>query len=301
MGAGAVGCYFGGMLARAGTPVVFIGRRSFVEAVAREGLFIDSVNFQEKVDVAASTDAAAISGADVVLFCVKTLSNAEAAKQIAPHLKPGATVVSLQNGVDNVESIRAASGVDALPAVVYVAAAMPGPARIQHNGRGDLILGHPQRKEEVARVVEMFTRARVPAKISENIEADLWTKLIMNCAGNAVSAIARATYGRIAKHELAIEVVMATVREVLAVAKASGVQVPPMDFLAAAVRLLSGDLRNATSSTAQDVARGKRTEVDSLNGFIVRRGAALGVPTPVNHTLYALVKLIEESDAGTKP
>jgi len=294
MGAGAVGCYFGGMLARAGAPVTLIGRRGFVEAVSGDGLFIDSIHFQERVEVAASTQPEAARSADLVLFCVKTVATDEAARQLAPHLKPGAIVVSLQNGVDNVARIRAAADIEALPSVVYVAAAMPAPARVKHSGRGDLVVGHTERKQDVVRVAETFARAGVPCRVSENIAGDLWTKLVLNCAGNAVTTVGRASYGRVARHELARQVLIATAQEAIAVAQAAGVEMPPVDFMGATLKLAQ-DLGDATSSTAQDMERGKRTEIDSLNGYIVRRGAELGVPTPVNHTLYALVKLLEDN------
>jgi 2-dehydropantoate 2-reductase len=294
VGAGAVGCYFGGMLARAGAPVTLIGRRATVEAIARDGLLIDSINFQERVAAGASTQIEAVRDAALVLFCVKTVDTEEAARAMAAHLAAGAIVISLQNGVDNVERICAAAGIDALPSVVYVAAAMPEPGRVKHSGRGDLVLGHAQRKDDVARAAGTFTRAGVPCRISESIEADLWTKLIMNCAGNAITALGRSSYGRMARHEFARPVVMETAAECMAVGRAAGVPMPPVDLIAAALKLAQ-DLGDATSSTAQDIERGKRTEIDSLNGYVVRRGRELGIPTPVNFTLYALVKLLEES------
>src|SRR5271156_7165916 len=132
MGAGAVGSYFGGMLARAGMPVTMIARPAYVEAVRRNKLFLDTVSFQERVAVGAATDPSAVRDANVVLFCVKGQDNEATARAIAPHLAADAIVVSVQNGVDNVERIRAASGIDALPAVVYVAAAMPEPGHVKH-------------------------------------------------------------------------------------------------------------------------------------------------------------------------
>jgi len=296
MGAGAVGGYFGGMLARAGAPVTLIGRRAHVEAIAREGLFLDSVHFQERVGVAASTQADAARDAELVLFCVKTVDTESGARALAPHLAPGALVVSLQNGVDNVERIRAAAGIEALPAVVYVAAAITGPGRVKHVGRGDLVIGYPrrERREEIGRVAQWFERAGVPCRISENIEGELWTKLIMNCAGNAVTALARVSYGQAAQNELTRQVMAGVAREAVAVARAAGVALPPLNLEAAGFKL-ARELGQATSSTAQDIARGKRTEIDALNGYIARRGAELGVPTPVNHTLFALVKLLEEN------
>ena len=133
VGAGAVGGYFGGMLARAGAPVVMIGRTPFVEAVRTRGLVLDTLQFKETVRVEASTELEAVRGADIALFCVKTTDTESTARLLAPLLSPSATVVSLQNGVDNADKIRAA-GIDALSAVVYVAASVPQPAHIKHVG-----------------------------------------------------------------------------------------------------------------------------------------------------------------------
>ncbi len=304
MGAGAVGCYFGGMLARAGARVTLIGRSLPVEALEREGLFLDSFRFQERIAVRAARDAAAASDAEIVLFCVKTTDNETAAAALAPHLASGAIVISLQNGVDNTARIRAASGIRALPAVVYVAVEMASPGRVRHSGRGDLVLGElaaagdkpGESQKAIARANEIFTRAGVPCRIAENMEGELWTKLVMNCAYNAISALGRARYGRVARHELAKEVMREVVDEALAVARAANVQLPPADFFTAAVQLGEA-MEMALSSTAQDIARGRHTEIDSLNGYLVRRGRQLGVPTPANFTLYGLVKLLEDAPA----
>ena len=109
VGAGAVGGYFGGMLAAAGAPVTMIGRQGFADAVRAKGLFLDTLHFQKSVTVEAATELGAVQGADLVLFCVKSTDNAAAARGIAPHLAPGAVVISMQNGVDNVEQIREAA------------------------------------------------------------------------------------------------------------------------------------------------------------------------------------------------
>ncbi len=300
IGAGAVGGYFGGMLARAGAPVMMIGRAAFVEAVKRNGLFLDAVNFKESVRVEASTNLSDISGAEIVLFCVKTIDNATTAKELAPLLAPGAVVASLQNGVDNAEQIRAASGIEALSTVVYVAASVPEPGRVKHAGRGDLVVGPPSAQS--ARFAAVFERAGVGCRISDNIEGELWTKLTWNCALNAVSALGRAQYGQIAASADARKLVESAVYEILAVAHAAGVHPPgfedPRAALAGAFKIAT-QLAEAYSSTAQDMMRGKRTEIDSLNGYISRRGAQLGVPTPVNHALFTLVKLAEASAAAS--
>ena len=294
VGAGAVGGYFGGLLARAGAPVIMIGRRPFVDAVKKNGLFLDTVQFQEKVSVEASAEITAVRGAEIVLFCVKTTDNAVTARAIALLLSSGALVVSMQNGVDNVEQIRAAANIVALPSVVYVAASVPEPGRVKHVGRGDLVIGPKSEKTE--RIAALFSRADVPCRISDNIEGELWTKLVWNCALNAVSALGHAKYGQIAGSPDAWKVVETAVYEVLAVAKAANIHPPgledPKVALAGALKIAT-QMAEALSSTAQDMNRGKRTEIDSLNGYVSRRGSELGVSTPVNHALYALVKLAE--------
>jgi 2-dehydropantoate 2-reductase len=296
LGAGAVACYFGGMLARAGAPVTFIGRSQHVEEMTRHGLLLESLTFKERVPATASETVEAARDCDIVLFCVKTLDTEKAAKALAPNLAPGAIVVSLQNGVDNVERIRAACGIEATPAVVYVGAVMAGPGHVKHNGRGDLIVGNPRggHQDEPERVAGLFARSGVPCKVSTTILADLWTKMSINCAYNAVSALGRTKYGRIGQHPQAREVLRLAIEETVAVASAAGIVLPQEELIEAAYRLGEA-MSEATSSTAQDIQRRKPTEIDSLNGYVARRGAELGVPTPVNMTLHALVKLLEEA------
>jgi 2-dehydropantoate 2-reductase len=287
VGAGAVGCYFGGMLALAGAPVTFIGRERQVDALRTNGLTLESVRFTRTVAVEASTEMRSAADAQVVLLCVKTTDTEEAARSLAPHLAEGALVVSLQNGVDNVSRIRAAAGIDAVPAVVYVGAEVIEPGRVKHTARGDLVLG------DLPDLAKLFVRAGIPVKISENIEGDLWMKLIQNCAYNALSALGRAQYGRLVRSPWTRDLMRKVVEEVVAVGKAREIRFPDIDLIAATWKLGEG-MELTISSTAQDIARGKRTEIDSLNGYVARLGEELGIPTPVNRTLHALVKLLEE-------
>jgi 2-dehydropantoate 2-reductase len=296
VGAGAVGGYFGGMLARAGASVMMIGRHAFVRAVKSSGLLLDTVQFRETAHPEASEEILAAKGADIVLFCVKTTDTADTAKELKKYVGAQSIVVSFQNGVNNAEEIFAASGIAALPAVVYVAAAMPEPAHIKHLGRGDLVVG-PE-SEKTRAIADLFERAKVPCRISDNIEGELWTKLVWNCALNAVSGLGRAMYGDIIANEDAKKVVEAVVYEVLAVAQKKGIRPPgledPRVALAGAFRIAE-QMKGTRSSTAQDMARDKRTEIDSLNGHVAKLGKELGVATPVNFTLYTLVKLYESS------
>jgi 2-dehydropantoate 2-reductase len=288
MGAGAVGCYYGSMLARAGHAVTLIGRPLHVEAMRRDGLLLDTQSFQAHVPVEASTDAAAVRGAKLVLFCVKSTDTESAAEAIAPHLEPDALVLGLQNGVDNAERLQAVLRQEVCPAVVYVAAEMAGPGHVKHHGRGELVIAPTATGDELVR---MFAAAGVPMQISDNVAGALWAKLILNCAYNALSAITQMPYGRLVQGEGVEAVMRDAVQECLAVARAVGVTVPGGVW--EAVQGIARTMPTQSSSTAQDLARGKRSEIDHLNGYIVRKGEALGVATPVNRVLHALVKLLE--------
>jgi 2-dehydropantoate 2-reductase len=295
VGAGAVGCYFGGMLARAGVPVTLIGRAHHVDAIRRDGVFIDGRHVHERVAIGASTDLEAVHDARLVLFCVKTTDTEATARALSRYLNRAAVLVSMQNGVDNAERIRATSGIHAVPAVVYVAAEMAGPGHVKHSGRGDLILGGAAASPaevDLEAIAGLFASAGVPCRVSPEIRTELWTKMLMNCAYNAISALARERYGRIAADTGARELIRRIVDEAVAVAQVEGVRLDPAAVTEAAYKLGEA-MSGALSSTAQDIERGKLTEIDSLNGYVVRQAAQSGIPAPVNQTLYTLVKLLE--------
>jgi 2-dehydropantoate 2-reductase len=294
MGAGAVGCYFGGMLARDGHQVTLVGRPQHVQAVAREGLRMETKTFDEHVRLDATTEASAAQDADLVLFCVKSTDTENAGRQLQPWLRDDTLVLCLQNGVDNAERLRAVlPRQEVAAAVVYVATEMAGPGHLKHHGRGELVI-EPSGASE--RVAQALAEAGVPTEISPNVRGALWLKLILNCAYNAVSAIAQRPYGENVASEGIWEVMRDVVDECVAVARADGVQLPADPHLA--TRKLVETMPTQYSSTAQDLARRKPTEIDYLNGYVVRRGQALGVPTPANRVLWALVKLIEKKPAA---
>lgn len=288
MGAGAVGCYYGGMLARAGREVVLIGRLKNVEAIRRDGLLMDTQTFREHVAIGTHLDASGVQGAQLVLCCVKSTDTANAAVEMAPYLAPDAIVLSLQNGYDNAARLQALLGREVHPAVVYVATEMVGPGHLKHHGRGELVIGSFARSAEVA---AEFALAGVPVQISDNVAGALWAKLIINCVYNALSAITQMPYGRIVEGEGVAAMMEDIVAECLAVAEADGVQVP--GDIRAAVAGISRSMATQISSTAHDVARGKKSEIDHINGYVLRRGEALGIATPVNRVLHALVRLLE--------
>jgi 2-dehydropantoate 2-reductase len=294
MGAGAVGCYYGGMLARAGHDVVLIARPQHVQAIARDGLRMETKTFDEKVRTGASTEASAVQGAQLVLFCVKSTDTEAAGAQMLPHLAPGALVLCLQNGVDNADRLRTVVKDHAVAAaVVYVATEMAGNGHVKHHGRGELVIEPSSASEAVA---QALIAAGVPTEVSDNVRGALWLKLILNCAYNAISAIAQLPYGKTVPGEGVQDVMRDVVAECRAVADAEGVKLP--GDVDAAVRKIVETMPGQYSSTAQDLARGKKTEIDFLNGLVVRRGEALGIPTPANRALWAMVKLLEGKAAA---
>jgi len=304
VGAGAVGGYFGGMLARAGHAVTLIGRPAHVAAIERDGLRIRKAGQTEAIRAAASVDVAAVHGADLVLFCVKSTDTDVVAREMAPHLAPEAVVLSLQNGVENASTIARHVHQAVVPAVVYVATSMPGPGLVAHHGRGDLVVGAPDRKSaldpgftrRLRALADTFAAADVPVRISDDVMAELWSKLMVNCAYNAISALAQAPYGHLAAQAEVRELQRTVVAEVVAVATADGIDLPLAAALEAMERIAPA-MPAQLSSTAQDMARGKPSEIDHLNGFVARRGCELGVPTPANQALHALVKLVEAERA----
>jgi 2-dehydropantoate 2-reductase len=290
------------MLARAGVPVTLIGRAAHVDAIGRDGLKIERSGQAQRIAIASATDFAAVKGSNVILFCTKSFDTADTAAAIAPHVSPAALILSLQNGVDNVERIQAATGAVAAAAVVYVAVSLPAPGVVRHAGRGDLVIGFlpgtrpPESRSRPAleEVAQQFERAGVPCRLAADVRGELWAKLTLNCAYNALSAIGRTRYADLIASAEVRDFMVRIVAEVVAVARASGISLSQADLTAATLRL-GESMPGATSSTAQDLARGKRTEIDALNGFIVRQGEKLGVATPCNRAMYVAVKLLERS------
>ena len=297
MGAGAVGCYYGALLARAGHDVTLIARPAHVQAIAQAGgLWLHTDAGAECIALRASSQASAVRGAQWVLFCVKSTDTDSAGHAMTAHLDADAVVLSLQNGVDNAERLQAILARPVLPSVVYVASTMAAPGQVRHLGRGELVLGAGPASAAIASVLRS---AAIPTEISDNVTGALWVKLVLNCVYNPLSAITRLPYGAIASCPgLDVAQVMAdVVQECQAVAQARGVALPA-DILASTLALAQA-MPQQFSSTAQDLARGKRSEIDHLNGFIVRQGAALGIATPVNRLLHTLVRLLEQHLPGT--
>ena len=291
IGAGAVGCYYGGLLLRAAHDVTFIGRQPHVDAINAHGLLLDTQVFKGHLPAKAATDASSLASSDLVLFCVKSADTEQAGRSLAGRLRPDTAVLSLQNGVDNAQRLRTVTGHYVIPAVVYVGSEMAGPGHIRHHGGGALVIGASPASDVLA---QTLNAAGIQTTIAGDIEATQWTKLITNCAFNALSAVAAISYGPMMQVDGAREVIASAVQEATDVARACGVAI--QDDLFEQIMKTPAAMPNQSSSTAQDLARGKPSEIDFLNGYVVRKGTELGIPTPTNQALQVMVKLAERGN-----
>jgi len=277
-------------MCRAGHQVMLIGRSQHVEAIRQHGLLMDTTGFREHISIQASTEASDIQGALLILCCVKSSDTENAAAMMSPFLGRDATVLSLQNGVDNAKRLQATLLRTVYPAVVYVAVEMMGPGHLKHHGRGELVVGPSVMSAEM---LEHFVKAGIPVHVSDNVLGELWAKLILNCAYNGISAITKLPYGRLFENEGARDLMRLVVRECLAIAQRESISLPGDSWQG--VERIAATMSGQFSSTAQDLMRGKRSEIDHLNGYIVRRGRSLGIDTPANQALYSIVKLLESA------
>ncbi len=313
VGAGALGSFVGARLAQAGQAVVLIGRAAHVEVVRRDGLQVRGAEGVDRVTVNATTELAAVRDADLVLVCVKSADTDSVARQLAPLLRTDAWVLSLQNGVANAATLARHLAQPVAVAAAYIAAALPEPGVVQHAGGLGLVMGllaHPTGRPAAAgdkapaagplslpAMVALFSGAGFDVRLTEQPLVALWDKLIVNCACNAISGLAPAAYGAMAALPAIRELQAAVVREAVAVAQAEGVAVS-LEAALAAVERVALAMPLQRSSTAQDLARGRPTEIAQLNGHIAQRGAALGVAVPLNQALWALVQLAESQPRG---
>lgn len=290
IGAGAVGCYMGGLLAQAGHHVTLLARPVHCNAIQKHGLIIERQGTREVVPMQAVSQPNALPQVDLVLFCVKSADTEEAGLVMTPCLQPHTVVLSLQNGIDNAQRLASVLGRDVVPVAVYVAVDMAGPGHVAHYGGGSLLLGESDESEQTAR---LLTEANIPASVVPDIIAVLWQKLVVNCAYNALSGLTQIAYAPMLATPGVQEVMGQVVAECLAVAAACGVFLP--DDMPKTVLKIAELMPGQMSSTAQDLRRGKPSEIDYLNGYIVRKGQDVSVATPVNKALLVAVKLAEKS------
>ena len=302
LGAGAVGCYYAARLALAGQRVTLIARPAQLQVMQAQGLRLIMNGAVHTAWPALSAEVASAAQADVLLLCVKSRDTEAAAQALRVVLPAHAVVVSLQNGVENPGCLQQWLSQPIAAAAVYLASAMQSPGVVEHLGRGELLIGPITASEALQaplrRLAELFRSAGVGVEVSPDVLGALWAKLVINCAYNALSAMVMKGYGELVAQPGILELQRRIVAEAVAVAQADG---HPLDGQAvwAATERIAHTMPAQFSSTAQDLLHGRPTEIDHLNGTICRRGAALGVPTPVNQALWTLVKEMEREPVAT--
>lgn len=299
LGAGAVGCYFGGLLARAGSNVHLIARDNHVKAIKKNGLFLECLSFQERIAVNSSTDTQAVEDADLILVCVKSPHTKSALQEIKNLIKPGTLILSLQNGVDNAERISEVVSNKVVPAVVYVATSMVANGHVKHFGRGELIVGNMNTGKatpsDLKELCDLFLNAGAPCVISENIQRELWLKFLVNCSYNGISAIGQISYGDMVKQERIKIFINRLTSEFLWVAQQEKIDIS-FDEAMIVNEQIAITMSGQKSSTAQDLALGKPTEIDYLNGLIIQKAEQYGIDVPNHRAIYALVKMLEDKN-----
>jgi 2-dehydropantoate 2-reductase len=291
-GSGGVGGYFGGRLAAAGEDVTFIARGAHLLALQQNGLEIESPLGDARIAKVQATDRPqAIGPVDVVLLTVKLYDVDAAAATLAPLIGPDTVVITLQNGVDAVDMVAKHVGADHVAGgAAYIVAVIDKPGHIRHTTAQQLVFGERdgRRSERLVAFEEAGIRAGFQAKASTSIESDLWVKFIRLATWSGLTAATRSPLGVLRENPETLEMMVAAIKEVIAVAEARGVALPS-DIMDTTMALMMGFPHNSKSSQLEDLERGRRLELPWLSGAVVRIGREVGVPTPIHQFINAVL------------
>jgi len=294
IGAGGVGGYFGGFLAKAGHDVAFVARGRHLEAMRADGLALTGPRGDTHLrDVTASDDPAEIGPVDAVLFCVKLYDTESAGARLGPLLGPDTLLVSLQNGVDGPERLaRLHPSARVFGGAAFVSAVIAEPGLIRYTSDMSRIVfgaleGRNGGRAEALR--DACLEAGFGAELAPDIRLVLWTKMVLLATNAGFTSLARKPVGAIYSDPASREVAAAAMREVAAVARAGGIELAA-DVVERSLAMIDSFPPGMYASMYWDLAKGGRMELDGLSGLIVARGRELGVPTPVHATIYAALK-----------
>ncbi len=289
-GAGAVGGYFGARLARGGEDVLFIARGAHLEAIRRDGLYVESPLGDFRIHPAQATDRPEEAGpVDVVLVGVKAWQVPEVAPQMGPLLGPETFIVPLENGVEAPDQLAAVWGRErVLGGLCRIISTVPQPGRVRHGGMEPYVAfgeldGRPSGRAERLRAA--FERAGVRAEIPADIHVALWEKFLFIAPFAGLGAVTRAPVGVLRSVPPLRRMLEDAIAEAFAVGRARGVRLPD-DAPARTLALIDGMPPEGTTSMQRDIAAGKPSELDYLVGAVVRLGEAAGVETPLHRFLY---------------
>ncbi len=297
VGAGAMGCLYGGRLARAGHDVTLVDPwAEHVAAINASGLLLGGLGGDVRIRVPATTDPAGLAPADAVIVLSDANSTAAAGKTAARLVAEDGLVLTLQNGIGNYEALVPVVGeARTLAGLSYHSAAMAGPGHALHTNAGPTWLGERDgsRSDRLARLEAAFAAAGLNPVIVDDIQGYIWDKWVLNCAANAVCAVTGLRNGEARRTpELALYQER-IIDEALAVRAAKGVEGHDPDLKATILEFLKKKYNKP--SMLLHIEAGKRTEIDVLNGAVVREGKALGVPTPFNEAIAMLIKGLEKA------
>lgn len=304
VGPGALGCLIAGFLKSKTGEEVWLLDNSHVRAkkISEDGVRIEGISGNHTVKIDATADAKEIGSVDLVVICVKSYSTEDACKEIKDIVGENTSVLTLQNGIGNVQILNDYFGADKVIAgITNHGSTLIGTGHIRHAGKGDTIIGKSDGKlsRELKDVVTVLTKAGFPAKISKDIDSVIWSKLVINVGINALTAITRLTNGKIVAYDESRDILRSAVQEATRVVKRKRIKLSYDDPIQKVESVAKATAANV-SSMLQDVLNNKRTEIDFINGAIVRHGKATGIATPVNDMLTGLVKTIEKSYEGSK-
>ncbi len=297
LGAGALGSLIGARLSKTDGHVLLLTTdREHVASIQQRGLLVEELDGNtQSYSLAAHDDPSAISDKlDLVIITVKSYDTFAAVNSIANHCCDSTIFLTLQNGIGNWENISQLVGKDsALVGSTAQGATMLEPGRIRHGGNGQTFIGEFDRQpsQRVHQVVGIFQQAKLETHASDEMQKLLWEKLLINVGINAITSLTGINNGLVAELEPARNLSKAAVQEALAIAQNKGFAIDT-DIFDRVVAVAKATARNR-SSMGQDVDRKKRTEIDAINGAIVRFGLEMGIPTPVNQSLTRLVRTIE--------
>ena len=293
MGAGGVGGYFGGLLARAGHNVTFIARGPHLEAIRSNGLRVESGNDGIfTVPGNATDDPTSVGPQDLVLFTVKMYDNEDAIRAIGPMVGPDTIVLTLQNGIDNGERLVEVYGADrVMIGSAYLEGRISEPGVVTQGGPGaasfgERTIGISERGE---RLYQVFREAGWRVDLLENMTGMLWKKFAYLSGSAGVCAASGCAYGELRTVPETRNAIEAAIAEALAVGEASGAPLEP-DSLEWSMNALDNFPATGMASLAKDFAEGRPVELEGLTGVVIRMGREHGVPTPVNDALYAVLK-----------
>jgi 2-dehydropantoate 2-reductase len=292
-----MGTLFAGLLVQGGHEVWLLGRRAeVVETIAEDGVTIERAGRPERtIPVRAVLSASGAGTVDLVLIFVKAYSTLQATRDALPAVGEGTVVLTLQNGLNNIETIASVVGRERVIAGVTAhGATLLSPGVTRHAGEGETSIGELDgaTTPRLLRVAEALSQSGIKVDLSPCVGCLIWGKLVVNSGINALTAILKVQNGRLIETPEVRSVMAAAAREAAAVASRAGMELPYEDPVARVEEVCRLTAANR-SSMLQDMDRGVRTEVDYINGAIVREGDRLGVATPVNWTLARLVQSIE--------